>query len=64
MTYEAKHEYMRNPDHCPYCKSQELWAEHTEHDTHGAWRLVKCQDCSKDWREVFTFTRIEETNEN
>lgn len=45
---------------CPYCGSYEVSSGHFEVDGASAWQPVHCDNCEKDWRDVYTLTEIEE----
>ena len=46
---------------CPYCRSGNIRA-----DEEGAFegnqyeQVIRCEDCNKRWRDIFTLTGIEE----
>ncbi len=46
-------------EQCPVCKSTNITGRTPEFDTLSVWRVVDCDDCSSEWREVFTLTSIE-----
>lgn len=44
---------------CPNCGSDFLCPDHMETDGAGAWREVECNNCGTNFREVFSFSFIE-----
>lgn len=60
LTAEQKQEYIENPNHCPYCKSEDLTIISKDSDYNQAWYGVQCEDCEKTWKDIYTLTDIEE----
>ena len=60
LTKEQIESYNNNPNHCPYCGSENIVGHSIEVDWKGAWQAVSCEDCGKDWNDTFVFNGIEE----
>lgn len=62
-----KAEYLRNPDKCPFCGSDDIWEAAPEYgdDKGRAESHVFCVDCEKEWFNVYAVIdiRIEAGNE-
>lgn len=58
MTTEEK--YLKNPNACPYCNSENITAGHITAEDSTAYRDVKCTACNTTWTEEFTLTGITE----
>lgn len=56
-------EYLKEPDKCPYCNSDNVTASETDFSYINAWREVVCKDCKREWQENFTITSITEYDE-
>lgn len=52
-------EYLKEPDNCPFCDSENITGDDTDFGGINAWRKIKCNSCLKEWREEFTITYIE-----
>jgi transposase-like protein len=57
MESVEKAEYLRNPEHCPYCKSTDVAP--TGVDGESLTQLVVCPDCQRQWTEIYTLTDVE-----
>ena len=53
-------EYLKDPDKCPFCDSENITGGDTDFSCINAWRNIKCNSCLKEWIEEFTITNIEE----
>ena len=60
LTKEQQEEYIKNPNTCPYCGSEELSGGTFEQDDDYGWRDVFCTACSRSWQDLFTLTGIAE----
>lgn len=60
LTEEQKANYVKHPNTCPYCGSDNISAGPFE--SVDMFREVQCQenDCLKIWRDCYTLTSIEE----
>jgi len=58
MDPAQKAEYLNDPFHCPYCKSDRIYA--LEFKTDSFTQSVGCPDCGCEWTETYTLTDIEE----
>lgn len=52
-------DYLKNPNVCPFCGSENISAGDTDFGDINAWRNIKCMKCKKEWTEEFTITRVE-----
>lgn len=59
LTEEKKAEYLKNPNRCPYCGSDNIQADHF--DPEGKYVPVECLDCEREWREIYKLVDIEES---
>jgi len=60
FTKKQKKEYLKDPHHCPYCKSDNISAGELEADGFQAWSNVVCNNCKKEWTDIYTLTDVEE----
>lgn len=62
LTERQKEEYLNScGNHCPYCKSENIDSiGSVETDDNYGWRNVLCNDCKKEWQDVYTLTSIDE----
>lgn len=62
-----KAEYLRNPDKCPFCGSDDIWEDAPKYG--DDWTLLEsraaCVDCKKQWVKVYAVIdiRIGDANE-
>ena len=53
--------YVKDPSFCPYCGEGHLTSQSNIEDHYDfATRIMRCDSCRKEWREVFELTAIEE----
>jgi len=57
MDEKQKADYLKSPYHCPYCNSERIVALGFNAESLG--QTVECQDCGRQWTEVFTLTDVE-----
>jgi hypothetical protein len=50
--------------HFPYCCSPEIEAGKVEADAASAWSRVTCNDCGRQWQDVFRLGAIDILDEN
>jgi hypothetical protein len=50
--------------HCPYCQSSEIEAGKVEADGASAWSQVTCNECGKEWQDVFFLGAVDVIDEN
>jgi len=60
LTEEQQAEYIKYPNLCPYCGSEELSGGTFEQDDNYGWRDVICRACKRKWQDLFTLTGIAE----
>jgi len=60
MTKEQKQAYLKSPNHCPFCNSDNIASESIQADSDIATAYVECLSCSKKWNDIFTITDVEE----
>ena len=56
LTAEQEREYLKSPNHCPYCGSENIDSGHMEGDTLTA--QVVCRECDKSWWDCYQLTEI------
>ncbi len=49
-------------DQCPHCNSKEIQGGCIYFDTGSAWQEVTCNDCGKEWQDLYTLTGYATTN--
>ncbi len=55
-----KKEYLEsNGEICPYCGSWRQVSGQMDYDDDGAWIDRWCEDCNKEWRDIYTLLDIE-----
>jgi hypothetical protein len=59
VTPEQQESYLKAPNTCPFCRSENISAGHMEAADTEAWRDVQCNDCHMHWTETFDLTRID-----
>ena len=50
--------YLKNPDLCPYCNSNNITGGETNWSGIFSWRNVLCKSCNKQWQEESAITKI------
>jgi hypothetical protein len=61
LTQEQKEYYIeKRGTCCPHCKSDNIIGGMIEGGSDTAWQIVTCNDCKKQWREVYELSNIEE----
>ena len=60
LSDEARFNYNFNPDHCPYCKGEDITGGQFEADYGEAWQTVYCNTCSMTWKDIYKFVGMEE----
>lgn len=60
LTEQQKREYMKDPDHCPYCESGRLTGSFVDLFSQGAAQPVKCEDCGRTWHDIYELVGVEE----
>jgi len=56
--------YLKNPDLCPFCGSEDITAGHVDCIDIKAWRNVRCISCKEEWVEEFTITNVKVNTED
>ncbi len=51
-------DYLKDPNSCPYCGSDEITGGEFEPETFHVYRDVQCRICNQVWTEVFELTNI------
>ena len=49
----SKEQYLKNPNVCPVCQSQEITGGETNVDSDSAWQEVSCNLCHATWNDVY-----------
>lgn len=60
MNKEQKKRYMKDQSKCPYCGSTSLTGKSFDTDSGSVSQFVTCSECGKSWRDVYTFSDVEE----
>lgn len=60
LTEEQKQNYVKHPNTCPYCGSDEIDVHHIEAQDDGASGHVHCRKCDKRWLDCYELTDIVE----
>ena len=60
LTDLQKQQYLRNPNECPYCMSENISSGDFEHETNSI--VIECRSCKSEWIECFNLIDIEEKN--
>ena len=64
MNSEQKRNYFKSKGlSCPFCNSKDLKAESPRLNEDGCEVDVNCEDCSKEWVELYTLTNIKSQEE-
>lgn len=60
LTQTQEEEYVKHPSKCPFCKSNSI-IEHKNLEANRltAWQTMSCEDCKKEWENIYTLSRIE-----
>ena len=57
---DLENAYMDNGgNECPHCGGTDISSCGFESDDTYAWREVECENCGKEWKELFSMTGIE-----
>jgi transcription elongation factor Elf1 len=57
MDEKRKADYLKSPNHCPWCNSEKIMADTFDAEKPG--QLVECQNCGREWYDIYTLTDIE-----
>ena len=57
-------EYLKSPDECPFCNSEDISAGEVDFSYINVWRTVLCENCRKKWQEEFTITNVRAYDKN
>lgn len=58
LTPDAVAAYNANPNHCPTCGSDDIYAHRPQVDGKTAWIRVECCACGARWKDIYEFTTI------
>jgi hypothetical protein len=58
LTEGQKKGYLRDPNECPYCISENIEVI-SDFDYETLSTTVACRDCSKTWSDCYTLTDVE-----
>lgn len=54
-------EYLKSPNHCPYCGSVKIDSDRMEVDDNDRVNaIVECDDCGRKWRDIYKVVEVEE----
>jgi len=60
LTKAMKKEYIASDQSiCPYCKSDDIEGGFVEIDTSGAWQPVSCNECMREWNDIYKLVDME-----
>ncbi len=45
---------------CPYCGSDAIVSGAIDYGHNQIWQQVTCNDCEKEWTDIYTLTDVEE----
>ena len=54
-----KEKYIKNPNHCPFCRSSNLVTGSVGVDNGHASQAVTCKHCGNEWNDIYTLTDVE-----
>jgi transcription elongation factor Elf1 len=62
ITEYRRKKYMKAPDQCPFCNSEDITGGHLDADSDMAYRDVQCNNpkCGMTWTEHFKMIGIDE----
>lgn len=61
MDEETKKEYIEGKGRfCPFCKCETLEGDAIEIDDGLALQLITCNDCGKQWTDIYTLSDVKE----
>lgn len=55
-----KKKYLKNPNHCPHCESDNIQGEGFNVRGYLVTQYVMCNDCENDWTDIYKLINIEE----
>ena len=59
LTKKAIRKYLANPNHCPYCGSQNIESGKMDWNDPLA-QAVSCPDCNKSWQDILKVVGVVE----
>jgi hypothetical protein len=60
LSYRAKQDYIETGGNsCPFCGSEDIEGGFINTDSCYSWQKVKCNECEKRWKDIYTLTDIE-----
>ena len=57
-TCEIEKKYLSDPSQCPVCSSYSLTVQGDQHEDHGYYATLSCDDCGAEWTENYNLTGI------
>jgi transcription elongation factor Elf1 len=57
MDEKQKADYLKSPNDCPWCNSENIMAGTFDPEKPG--QLVECQSCGREWHDIHALTDIE-----
>ena len=60
MDHTLKSRYLKNPNICPFCHSDDLETHSIEQDNITAKQWVTCHGCETEWNDIYQLVDIEE----
>jgi transcription elongation factor Elf1 len=55
--------YLRRPNHCPFCGSEEIHASSFEPSGKHIYNEIECTECERRWNDVYELVTIESIEE-
>ncbi len=63
MTKKQIKDYIEDPNHCPFCNSEDIEAGDYDFEGREVWSEVRCNACKKRWRDTYRLKEVEEITE-
>lgn len=58
ISEEQKSEYLEDPNHCPFCRGDDIEAGDFEADGKSAWCIVGCSTCGSSWTDIYELSDV------
>ncbi len=59
LSAKRRKEYLRNPNFCPYCKSDNICTGEFDACFNSATQKVYCNDCEEQWQDVYEMIDVD-----
>jgi len=60
LTDKQKKAYLKNYNKCPHCQSDQIGGGFVEVDGDTACQIVGCNDCDKQWYDIYNLVDVVE----